>query len=63
VARKWQIAQQPAGQRTTYEATGELAVADTLEEVREAIRVNTPHTDTCLPRFDGDDPKIVEVWI
>jgi hypothetical protein len=63
VARKWQIASAPAGERTTYQATGELVLGATLDEVREAIRTNSPHIDCCVPRFDGDDPNIVEVWI
>lgn len=36
-----------------------LAVADTLEDVRQAI----PPGLHCLPRDPHDEPQIVEVWL
>lgn len=40
-------------------ASGECILCDTLEEAREKI----PPGLICLPRAEGDDPVIVEVWI
>lgn len=34
-------------------------VADTLHNARSLV----PRGFTCLPRFEKDDPSIVEVWI
>lgn len=40
-------------------ATDEVALADTLELIREAV----PPGLYCLKRFAEDDPRIVEVWL
>ncbi len=53
VARRWEVW---AGHIL---ATDEMALADTLEEIREKI----PPGLYCLGRFEDDDPCILEVWI
>lgn len=53
VLRRWNIS---AGQMI---ATDEMALADTLELIREAV----PPGLYCLKRFTEDDPCIVEVWL
>lgn len=41
------------------EATLLVVVKDSLEEIRDIIPARFTH----MPRFDGDDPVIVETWI
>jgi hypothetical protein len=55
VMRRWNLYR---GDDTSY-ATEEMALADTLH----GIRCKVPPGLACLPRFVGDDPSIVEVWI
>lgn len=52
VARKWECT-------TVSHATAEIIEGKTLDEVRAAL----PPGLVCLHRCDGDDPKIVEVWL
>ena len=40
-------------------ASQECVVAPTLEAARAAL----PHGLTMIPRFENDDPAIVETWI
>lgn len=49
VARKW-LGDQP---------TAEIILGDTVEEVRK----NLPPALFRIPRVQGDDPAIVEVWL
>jgi hypothetical protein len=53
VMRRWNIS---AG---TMMATEEMALAETLEEIRKHV----PPGLFCLRRFEDDDPCIVEVWL
>jgi hypothetical protein len=53
VMRRWEI------RGSLMIATADVAQADTLEEIRQAI----PPGLYCLPRFAEDDPCIVEVWL
>jgi len=55
VARKWLI----GSKRTRPEATDELIVRSTLNEVRSLL----PPGLYCLARNEGDDPVIVETWL
>lgn len=49
VARRWIF----------HEPTGDLLVADTLEELRAMLPAGLERFE----RFDGDDPVIVECWL
>ena len=51
VARRWEARETPV-------ATGDLHLADSLEAIRALI----PPGLARLPRYDGDDPCIVETW-
>jgi hypothetical protein len=53
VARKWLVG------RGKYEATGDIRVGITLDEVRRKIGPGKARLD----RHVTDDPKIIEVWI
>jgi hypothetical protein len=52
VARKFLVT-------TVTQPTTDMFVADSLEELRSLL----PHGLHRLPRFEHDDPKIVEVWL
>lgn len=41
-------------------ATNDMFVADSLEEIRLLLPDQGLH---CLPRYENDDPNIVEVWL
>ncbi len=55
VARLWVIRRGDPEPRPT----GDLAIASTLEAVREML----PFGLTLLPRSEEDEPQIVESWI
>ena len=39
------------------------AVKNTLQEARAAIQQGPPFVYSMIPRFENDDPKIVETWL
>lgn len=53
VARRW-LTDGPA-----VTLTNEMFTADTLQELRALL----PAGLHCIPRFEGDQPQIVEVWL
>jgi len=54
VARKWLVGKKYA----EPEATDEILIDADLDELRKRI----PPWLYCMPRQEGDDSKIVEVW-
>jgi len=40
--------------------TEEIELAPTLREIRKLLE---PLGLVCLPRYENDDPKIIEVWL
>lgn len=40
-----------------------VAVKNTLDEARAAIQQGPPFVFSMIPRFENDDPKIVETWL
>lgn len=56
VARVWRI-----GPHTME--SGEIRLADTLDQARESVHALAPHADFCIERNPEDDPKIVETWL
>jgi hypothetical protein len=44
------------------EATAEVLISDSLDEVRAMVAARYPGA-VCVARADGDDPKILETWL
>lgn len=53
VARRW-VGESP---------TTDHVLADSLEDVRTKVATRFAFVPSMLPRFENDDPKIVEVWL
>lgn len=56
VVRRWRVVR---GSPEPVPDPQPLAVVDTLEEARRAV----PAHLTCIPRWPGDVPCVVEVWL
>lgn len=57
VVRRWHLQMSEDGRRISV-PSDECQLAESLSAARNLI----PSKLTCIPRFDQDDSKIVEVW-
>lgn len=56
VARVWKIG-------PSITESGEIRLADTLDEARQSVFALAPHADFCMERSPEDDPTIIETWL
>ncbi|KPH68610.1 hypothetical protein [Novosphingobium sp. ST904] len=55
IARRWEVLREER-------ATDDVLTSDNLEQLRFTIQ-REKFCSVVLPRFENDDPKIVEVWM